>query len=970
MKIKILLLGLLVLLLALASGFATAQEVTTGSIEGDVRDPEGNPLPGVSVTLGTPTGDRTEMTDGTGHYRFPFVVPGKVSVQALLDGYITVEQKDIDIRLGSRVRVDVILTPGTAETMEITGSSATVDISTATTGASISTALMTSVPVGRNFASTLALAPGVVDSGIDKSNPSISGASGLENTYVVDGVNINNTGYGSAGSYSLIEGYGALGTGVNFDYIQEVQVKTGGYEPEFGEALGGFVNLITKSGTNEFNGSVFTYWQPRDLEGDRSNFDDRIHATVDTVDYNSFDFGGNIGGPIVKDKAFFFGAVDPQYTQRTRRTAKAIRDAQGFDWIYEPKRDIFNYAANVKWFPAANHTVSFSAFGDPGNGDMTAQRDAAFSTATPELRFSEIKFGGNNMSGRWTGEIMKNWYFEGAVGYHNDKFEEIPKLADFPSGTDRRTPVWTRYGGFGYYEAKTESKNMQYRAKLSNFFKGMGEHNLRYGLEVQDIDWDSTATYSGIPGLELPGGKTATTGFSWYIPPSTAGVPDEFRISRIRSSDPTVATKSRYTALYAYDGWNPTPYFNIMAGVRWERDTLIGRNAEHTWSGNWAPRFHVTYDPTKDNRTKLSFAWGRFFGKIPNDLAVRSLSVEETWTLKYLLSQVDLSNPNQPVISGAPFEYSQLGGEPTIIEPDSKVTMQDEIVAGFQRELVKDFSLGVNYTHRSLSRTLEDKTPNAYSFLIANPDAPFNYTIGTPKAPLFPDPVRKYDSLTFSADKRFSDNWQFLGSYTYARLRGNYEGYYRRDNGQSDPLITSLYDFAYLATAVDRAVWANTIGSGPLPNDRKHVLNLYGSYAFDFKLNMGVGMRVQSGNPLTKLGWNLYYDNGGEILVEPRGASGRGDTVSNFDMHFDYPVKVAGASLGLIFDVFNLFNTQNGIDYYYDYESGGVVNPTPGLVDPDGNPLTPCPDCLDPDFGKITTFQDPRQFRFAARFTF
>ncbi len=297
MKAKLLFPMVVLATIALASGLALAQEVTTGSIEGTVTDTKGNALAGATVTITSAQGSKTVTSDEAGRFRLPFLTTGMYGLTASLPGYNTVERPSIEVRLGSRVRIEVLLSQGVSERVQVTAAAPVVDLSTSTTGATISSDLLSRVPVGRTFSSAVGLAPGVVASGIDQANPSINGASGLENTYVVDGVNIGNTGYGSAGSYSIT--FGSLGTGVNFDYIQEVQVKTGGYEPEFGEALGGFINLVTKTGGNEYKGSVFGYTQSQGLEADRVRTD-RVNASSDPRGFVSRDYGFEAGGPIAR----------------------------------------------------------------------------------------------------------------------------------------------------------------------------------------------------------------------------------------------------------------------------------------------------------------------------------------------------------------------------------------------------------------------------------------------------------------------------------------------------------------------------------------------------------------------------------------------------------------------------------------------------------------------------------------------
>ncbi len=996
-------------LLILVFGSATGQEVTSGTIEGTVEDTQGAPLPGVRVILSSAQGTKTEVTDANGRFVFTHLpAASDYSLKATLQGFNTVERQSLEVRLGSRLRIEIILTAGITEQIEVVGEAPVVDLSTTTTGATITSELMSTIPIGRSFSNTLALAPGVVASGIDQSNPSIAGASGLENVYVIDGVNINNTGYGSAGSYSII--FGSLGTGVNFDYIKEVQVKTGGYEPEYGEALGGFVNLVTKTGGNEWKSSAFGYYQG--AEATRAVSDREVGA-VDIIDFQSQDYGAEVSGPIVRDKVFFYGAFDPTFTTRTSRTAAALR-SEGIDHELETNRTIWNYAGNVKWFAHPKHTFSFSAFGDPSTGELGPQRLGAATVGDPTGRFSEINFGGNNVVARWEGELLENSFVEASYAYHRDVFEESPARneangSDFspiidPGTGDTLSTVPRFYGGVGFFEDAT-SWNSQYRLKFSNFLQAAGEHNLRYGFEFQDIGYDHVAAYSGRAGLRIPLEYTpgvpsatiftpATTGFIWDIGFDPVLGEDRFRISRIRSGPITAETKTHYLSFFLSDSWSPVKWINLMAGLRYEEETLIGSATKFNWENNWAPRAHVTIDPTKDNKTKISFAYGRFFGKVPNDLAVRALSTEVTHIVRYRLRDangnpiVDLSDPNNPVIvqpdsfigtratpgdsARAPIAF---GLEPTVVDPKAKLTYQDEFVASIEREVIPALNVGVSYMHRRLGRTLEDVALVPYTDLIAGADFG-NYFITNPGPdvlavngqPGVPEPSRQYNAVTLKWEKRLRDNWQAGGSYTWSRLEGNYEGYYRRDNGQSDPFITSLFDFPYLATPEDQAIWQHTIADGVLPNDRTHVFNLYGSYAFEFEerlpgtLNLGLSLRVESGVPITALGFNEAYGNGYEIPLAPRGEGGvrqvdgtvvpgefkRGPTTRDVGVHADYTFRIGRQRLAAILRVFNVFNEQDGTDF----DQGFELNE---------------PGDTNPDFGKTTEFQQPRRFQFALR---
>src|SRR5207237_4554532 len=180
---------------------------------------------------------------------------------------------------------------------------------------------------------TVSIAPGVSTGGsVGSANPSISGGSGLENEYVIDGVNVTNQGYGALGSYSII--FGSLGNATPFDFVKEVQVKTGGYEAEFGQATGGVVNVVTKSGSNDLHGSVFGYARPSQLEGNYTQVTSP-NGTINIKSTRVADAGAEGGGPVMKDHLFFFGAIDPSWERRTSEAPLPVSDfplASGNPW--------------------------------------------------------------------------------------------------------------------------------------------------------------------------------------------------------------------------------------------------------------------------------------------------------------------------------------------------------------------------------------------------------------------------------------------------------------------------------------------------------------------------------------------------------------------------------------------------------------------------------------------------------------
>ncbi len=336
------------LLVLLAAPGLAAQQTTTGSISGRVVDSQNLPVPGATVTVVSPQGDRTFTTDTDGRFFAPYLTPGQYEIKVELSGFRQVDRKDIQLRLGQAIDLTLPMTVGElTETVQVSAETPVIDSSTTTTGATLDSELLSRIPVGRRFSDSLYLAPGVSSGGqVGQANPSIAGGSGLENNYVVDGVNITNGGYGALGSYSIV--FGSLGNGLPFDFMKSAQVKTGGYEAEYGQATGGVVNVVTKSGSNRLTGSLFGYFRPDSFEASRTQVQ-TTNGTVNITGTREDDSGGEVGGPIVPNKLFFFGAVDGQ-TNRTDYIAPNGFPLQSLGSVAQDRR-IVPYAAKATWQP-------------------------------------------------------------------------------------------------------------------------------------------------------------------------------------------------------------------------------------------------------------------------------------------------------------------------------------------------------------------------------------------------------------------------------------------------------------------------------------------------------------------------------------------------------------------------------------------------------------------------------------------
>jgi hypothetical protein len=979
-----------------------AQE-TTGSVNGRVTDAQGLAVPGVTVTLTGPQGSKSAVTDSDGRYSVPLLVPGTYTAKAELQGFKTVQQPNVIVRLGQSIEVTMKMeVGGVAETIEVTASSPTVDTRSTTVGAVLDSETLKNIPVGRRFSDALYVAPGVVSSGsAGSANPSMAGGSGLDNQYVVDGVNITNTGYGALGSYSII--FGSLGNGTPYDFVKEVQVKTGGYEAEYGQAIGGVVNVVTKSGTNKIQGDIFGYTRPHGTESSYTEYQSP-NGTVQTLGSDLSDFGAAIGGPAIKDKLFWFGAIDPSWDTRTFQ-APNNKDADGnYEFpLYtqggiDRKREITSYSAKATYNLNSNHHFDASFFGDPAHGPNGPQRVSAL-LAPDTSQYSELtKFGGHNQTVSYNGVYSPKLVVEATYSHAKNEIVETPSVNTW-NVTDFRSVPNITTGGIGFYEQGNSGTNSQYAAKATTV---LGSHQIRYGFLYEQIEYDNTNQRTG-PTFVAPNGQMTATGAVVDILPEITGLGQIYRVIRANFVA-AHQTKQHYGDFFVQDTFTLGDRLTIRPGVRYEQQTLVGQvisasgttQNDLTLSGNWAPRIGATYDVMGNGRSKIFANWGRFYAKIPNDLAARALSADAG------ISRADYYDAGltQPIPDGVLTVTQTPGGTPSsvtshflqsgvgadLIDPNVKSSYVDEFVTGFEFEARPNMNVGVRYIHRSIPRVLEDVGPypvGACDFLGVGCSFDYTLTNPSPSTPVLTDlgasyetPIHKYDAVEFTVDKRFSNNWSMQASYTWSRLYGTFEGFYREDNGQSDPGITSLYDFptndpSYTAIGVPQFGYQGDIrylgalGAGPLPLDRPHVIKVFGNYTFNMGLNLGLGLTMNSGSPLTSLAANPNYGNGGEIPETPRGdgfqtANGfQTRTPFEYDtsLHADYAFKFGGQRLVVLADVFNIFNLQRVTNYDNFAETAfGVANPNFGL------PVS--------ELVAGPQYQTPRQIRFGARFEF
>jgi hypothetical protein len=1040
-KMKNVLRLFMVLCIALAGTAAFAQDtLTTGSISGSVVDSNGGAVPGATVRLTTPTGERTATTNDQGHYEFSNLVPSSTNkVRVEKEGFKASEVTDVIVLVGKSTTANVTLQAGNiSEVVTVTGGGEGIDQGSTATSSNLNDQLFANIPVQRGVSGLFYLAPGTTDSlGGGRDNPSISGGSALDNLYVADGVNITDSAFGGIGTFS--RSYGALGTGINTSFIKEVQVKTAGFEPQYGQSQGGIVNIITQSGSNEYHGALYGFATPKSFEATRKQPDDapRRNTFGKILHQEAYDMGADLGGyvPGARNNLFFFGSFNPSVRRDIVRGAEAnalSTTDSGLRIIRGPafalRTRTYNYAAKAEWLINPNHQITFSIFGDPSKTNKSSFRTLAIDNTTSD---SVLDYGTRNMSFRYNGTLSPTLTFNASLGFGKSRFNETG-FDNFNQITDRRgsdqltiqaatgqLPARGNFTsiGLGFFEP-TVSKSKRADFNLSKTHNMWGQHTVGLGYTFQRGTYDGTRDRSG-PKWAIPAGNGVATGqqtniqFRLRFRPlsdtnsalfpvrladgSTAQIPVRLQVIRAEFGEPVFSTFSNYHAWYAQDTWRFNKYITGLAGLRWEQERLIGspgpsgNRVGYTFTDQWAPRLGVTVDPLGHGKTKAFYNYGRFFEYIPLDMAERSLSTEQDWTGGLYVPDFTVNGSGRrvavinsfgtvnPIIDAA----HQLApgvisaGDPVNpITPGTKLGFTDEHTVGFEQQLPKNFTFSARYIDRHSKRIVEDAAsvspeaalagvgqvyfignisptldaainlvPFSYSTGGAVPAGcaqtggvpDFNFDSGTGKSVCFaqtgidadgleintpdgkpdgfPKAVRNYKALELELNRRFSNGWQGFFNWRIAKLEGNFEGHLRNDNGQTDPAISSLFDF----TTGDLNLLGDQFAVGPLNTDRRHIVNVFGSYSFGKErgwntlngLNLGLNMHFETGLPINKLDPHPVYLNTGEIPVGGRGSQGRTPTYARFDVHTDYSWGVTEKTkVKFIADFFNIFNSQ------------------------------------------------------------
>ena len=683
-------------------GTASAQTTAEGTIRGVIHDDQGGVLPGVTVVATSPTvaGTFTSVSDAVGAYRLLNLSPGEYSVTAELQGFSKYVRPGIVVRAGLNIAVDIEMKVGAvSETVQVTADSPMLEVQKPVQAVNISGAMQRALPLGtrKDFSEFLEVTPGVTARTFDQGTGGqvyMLRGSEIENHVVqVDGADMG----------SFRQGWAGLYVGLSTDSIEDTQVKTGGVDASAPIGVGVIINIATPSGTNAFKGAASTIYQAKSWNGNNA-------APGGQSVYNRvFQPDLSLGGPILRDRLFFFGAF--RYSDKETgifRSADQLKASAAVDPTFTP---FANGGQNKYYFvkATAQLTPQHQLY-------VFYQRDfnpevAAFPTDTKT--FNITAFGGNGFGARlssvWGSSITTrvlaayndksiNGTFDAFSGHFFNNPEQDFYKSSFVSGARAQGSGLLATTNNMFYQASPTSK-LTFQADLTYFKEGwMGSHEIQTGLLAQ-------------PRLSNENDNIYVNGGSSFeelalIDPNNVNGGSYLFHRRVYDATSVVASSrlAQDYGFYIQDGWKPSSRLTVTAGVRADnvrvRDRVYNVDVQNSWS--IGPRVGATYVLTADEKNVVRANYGRV-ADFPQPGYLPTAGGTPIGLIDFYFNP-DGSLLGAPLPTPAP----TLQNSNQTVDPNRHQPFIDEWIVGYRRQLAGQMSVDASF----IRRYYEDRPAN------------------------------------------------------------------------------------------------------------------------------------------------------------------------------------------------------------------------------------------------------------------
>ena len=979
-------------MLLAVSGYAQFQ---TGNIYGKVQAKDGSVLPGVTVSLAGMGAPQSTVTDGQGNFRFINLSPGTYTLKAELAGYGAATRSGISVRVAQNADVTMTLNPSVAESITVTAEAPLLDVRKAGTGIDVSKVELQNVPTGRDPWVIMQQTPGVL---MDRVN--VGGSeSGQQSGYISKGSTSDNSSWNVDGvSITDVGALGSTPTYYDFDSFEEMQVTTGGSDPRI-KTAGVQMNFVTKRGTNDFKGSGRWFqenssWQAKPkIPGEAQSYLSRVNQ-IDRIE----DRGVELGGPILKDRLWVWGAISRQNVNLLTSTLTTT-GVRAFD-----KTLLANQNVKINAQPISSNSFVLA----DSYGDKVKLGRSVSPTRPPETAYNQADVYRNNETGSlanptvWKAEdtqifgsslYLTGMYSEVQGGFHlvGDAGKGCTTAACTLSGpvaTNDPDGVWHR--NYAVYESVRPSS--QARIDGSKFFDfGKMNHELKFGFGYRHAGVNSLSAWPGDQytymfdntngGVGLTAGPE--TNFHYRVKYQDAYVGDTILLGNL-----TVQAALRYDQQTAQIdggslGANPTAP-DLLPAVTWSAVKGLKWN-------NVSPRLGLTYALGAQKRTLLRGSYNRYVGATGGSDVYLTSPGNYRYIYYYFtdLNGDRVAQRNEIDVASGPVAWNAVDpSNPGVSQQlyrwasNLKAPKTDEFIAGFETELLTDFSVGVNGTYRNLKDftwAVGEKTAgkgDLYSsadFVLApTPKVahlPNGDTVNLPYyvlksgllAPTFfvienrPDYHQTYKSVDLFATKRLSNRWMMRGNFTLQDWKQHVGA-----GAIVDPTQARGGFGCATCNNSDVIVGAGS-GSGSKGGiyiNSKWEYNLTGTYQIPvIETNLGVNLNGRQGYPIPYVYRVTGAPNGQGsttkyLLAENDITQFRHPNITDLDLRLAKDIRIWRGGLTLSVDAFNVLDhrtvLQRNVTRLNSNNAGGTFGSS----------------------NRITELMSPRVLRLGARFNF
>ncbi len=914
-----------------------------GSITGTVTDKDSAVIAGAEITmLNLDTGyHQTITTHENGKFRARLLPLGPYQVTVFSTGMAVYQREGITLTLGDVVTLNVQLQPITfEETITVSAEAPIVEVSNVDSGSKVNEKALATLPLnGRRFEDHLLLTAGAV---ADDYHIKINGQRGVNNNLMMDGAD-NNSGFFS-------EQRGGTRPPYTFsqEAVKEFEVLSNAYSAEFGRAGGAILNAVTKSGTNTYRGSLFYYYRDDSMV-------EKNALGWDYPDFEQHQFGGTLGGPIIKDKLFFFVAYDGQLKEQpifanVDEYFSPEGDESGHSWFDDDPENAAKYdfwgnyghdyiqthdmnvlLTKIDWIVNSNHHVTLR-----NNYSRYISENGTTTSGVEAYNGYERTY-----SSSWvvslTSLINENMYNEARFQYAHEDRPREPNDDTYPE-----TRIRGRYSL--YYGQKTYLPSIvdETRYQLTDAFTWiMNEHEMKFGFDLNKLEIDNTF-------LRYGGGSYEFSDISDF-PDSPATYIQAWDRT---GADGTVPMDTYDYALYVQDDWQPNDQFTFNFGLRYDyqihpnpdmpnpncRILPPGIEADdpgaedHYYNptetiveddDNIGPRLAMAWSPFSDAKTVVRAGWGIFYSRTPTILVAQAMSNNgyRLVTMSFYPSHPDFPDyPNR--IPDLPAE-EDIVPDIYVFAPDFENPETNRASLAIEHEVLEDFSVTLEYIYAhttNLERQFDinlkppeyDEGNGRMMYSRVKRSSDFGKILQFTS-----DGESKYHAVTVKFNKRFSHNYQFMGSYTWSQSKDN----------NSNEASTNLYGYDYPENMYDLdAEW------GFSSYDIEHNFVASGTYEFDellklpewFSLSMSGIFNWRSGKPwsaeangdVNRDGYSnndrpTYWDEDSQSWVHLDRNTYRHPAYKNFDMRLTTGFNFGDIKTELLLEAFNVFNWDN-----------------------------------------------------------